>query len=74
MRNDIAQNVWEAIENAQKPRIKDAPDHIKSLVALREQARQQLNWAQADRLRTEIEAQGWQVLDMPEGPRLECTS
>ena len=40
------------------------------LVAARTQARQQRDWAQADDLRGQIEALGWQVNDTPDGPKL----
>ena len=43
---------------------------VLELVQAREAARRSRDWASADRLRGEIAAQGWQVLDTPEGPRL----
>jgi hypothetical protein len=41
------------------------------LLEERTTARAQKDWARADALRGEIEAMGWQVLDTPEGPKLE---
>jgi len=36
----------------------------------RERARTARDWAEADRLRDEIRAQGWEVRDGPNGPEL----
>jgi cyanophycinase-like exopeptidase len=47
------------------------PPEALRLLAARQAARQERDWASADRLRAEIAALGWQVLDTPEGPRLE---
>jgi hypothetical protein len=44
---------------------------VMELVSERETARKRKDWSEADRLRDEIAAQGWQVQDTPEGPRLE---
>ncbi|MBK8800165.1 MAG: hypothetical protein IPM07_29400 [Anaerolineales bacterium] len=35
-------------------------------------ARARKDWAEADRLRAQIEELGWQVLDTPDGPQLEA--
>ncbi len=43
---------------------------ISSLVAKRELARTEKNWAEADRLRREIETAGWQVNDTASGPEI----
>lgn len=47
------------------------PEVVLQLVQEREAARQLKNWAEADRLRDLIAAQGWQVLDTRQGPQLE---
>ncbi|WP_060687194.1 CysS/YqeB C-terminal domain-containing protein [Ardenticatena maritima] len=47
------------------------PAHVLALVEERQAARARKDWAQADRLRDEIAAHGWRVLDTPDGPRLE---
>jgi cysteinyl-tRNA synthetase len=48
-----------------------APDAAASeLLAAREAARAESDWAQADRLRDELRASGWEVRDGPEGPEL----
>jgi cysteinyl-tRNA synthetase len=48
-----------------------APDAAaRELLERREQARAARDWAEADRLRDELAAQGWQVRDSPGGPEL----
>lgn len=46
------------------------PENVAELVNVREQARQAKNWAESDRLRDEIKALGWDVLDTSEGPKV----
>jgi cyanophycinase-like exopeptidase len=46
------------------------PPAILDLVAAREAARQRHDWATADALRAQIQAQGWSVRDTPAGPEL----
>ena len=43
---------------------------ILALVAAREAARREQDWAAADALRSQIEALGWQVQDTPSGPNV----
>ena len=66
---DLPQEVWEAIEAAQTAQ-NEPPEGIKALTAQREEARKNADWPLSDRLRVQIEAQGWQVLDTPDGPQL----
>jgi cysteinyl-tRNA synthetase len=47
-----------------------APPELVELRDAREQARQSRDYAEADRLRDEIRARGWEVRDGPEGPEL----
>ncbi|MFN3331372.1 MAG: cysteinyl-tRNA synthetase [Caldilinea sp.] len=49
-------------------------DNTLGLLRQRTEARRQKDWATADRLRAEIEAAGWRVLDTPEGSVLEPIS
>ncbi len=49
----------------------EPPPHVLALVEQRQIARLKQDWATADALRQELAQQGWQVLDTPEGPRLE---
>jgi cysteinyl-tRNA synthetase len=48
----------------------DVPERVQALVAQREQARAAKQWAEADRLREEIRAAGFQITDSPDGPQL----
>jgi cysteinyl-tRNA synthetase len=48
----------------------DAPDVIRALADARLAARDDRNFDEADRLRSEIEAQGWEVRDVEDGYRL----
>ncbi len=47
---------------------KDIPDNLKVIIADREKARNNQDWASADSLRTELNKAGYTVLDMPTGP------
>lgn len=67
-------SVWQHALEASiiQPQEPDQPSpQVKELVQERELARQRKDWSEADRLRQEIAAQGWQVQDTPEGPHLE---
>jgi cysteinyl-tRNA synthetase len=46
----------------------DAPAEIVGLAQERANAREQRDWAEADRLREQIEAAGWEVRDVAEAP------
>ena len=45
-------------------------DEVAALRDARERARAQRDWAEADRLRDELRAMGWEVRDGPDGPEL----
>ncbi len=47
------------------------PAEVSRLVEARQAARLRKDWAAADSLRVQLAGQGWQVLDTPEGPRVE---
>ncbi len=49
----------------------EPPPEVLALVQARAEARARKDWPTADRLREEIAAHGWRVVDTPEGPRLE---
>ncbi len=44
---------------------------VLALVEQREAARRRKDWPAADRLRQQIAASGWQVMDTPDGPKIE---
>jgi cysteinyl-tRNA synthetase len=48
----------------------EAPSEVIELRDAREKARAERDWAEADRLREQIRAQGWEVRDSPGGPEL----
>jgi cysteinyl-tRNA synthetase len=48
----------------------EAPPEVAELADAREQARAARDYAEADRLREAIRAQGWEVRDSPNGPEL----
>ncbi|HTP99552.1 MAG TPA: cysteine--tRNA ligase [Casimicrobiaceae bacterium] len=54
-----------------KPREEDAPADVKDLAEARAAARKSKNWAEADRLRVELAARGWEMEDQPAGYRLK---
>lgn len=49
----------------------DAPPELLGKLAARNAARKAKDWATADRLRDEIAAAGWKIVDAPTGARLE---
>ena len=59
-------------DRAAAGQVRQAPEVVLRLAAERQQARELRDWAEADRLRGEIQGMGWQVMDTPEGPRLEA--
>jgi hypothetical protein len=64
----IWQQAVEAV--AAKPPAVEPPLEVLELASRRQQARERRDWAAADMLRSEIEALGWSVQDMAEGPRV----
>jgi len=49
---------------------RERPERAKELARRRNVARAEREYAEADRLRDELRAQGWEVRDGPEGPEL----
>jgi cysteinyl-tRNA synthetase len=49
----------------------DAPPELQALLEQRKAAKQKKDWALADRLRDQIAAAGWKIVDGPTGARLE---
>jgi cysteinyl-tRNA synthetase len=56
--------------SAWRPREEALPEAILVLAQMRQQARLAKHWAQADTLRAEMVAQGYEVEDTPAGPRV----
>jgi cysteinyl-tRNA synthetase len=52
---------------AWQPREEPAPEPVQALAAARSAARAARQWAEADRLRGELQAAGWDVEDRPDG-------
>ena len=52
---------------------KGIPHEIQALVQEREAAREARDWGKADRIREELEEQGWQVEDTRQGPRIKSS-
>lgn len=73
----ISAEVWQlvvengAAEATPEPALlPQAPQEVLSLVEQRQKARLRLLWSEADVLRDQIAALGWQVIDTPAGPQL----
>ena len=73
----ISGSAWQEVNSAEERRVDElnaaqvVPDDVKHLVAERQAARSQRNWAEADRLRAQIAALGWNVKDKSDGPTIE---
>ena len=52
------------------PAEQEIPDAVSALVAAREQARKDKDYAAADQLRCDIEAQGFSLEDTRDGPKV----
>jgi hypothetical protein len=66
---DIPPDVWDLVCNP--PLLQEIPsDEIIALVDKRQLARDNKQWAESDRLRTEIAALGWMVQDSKDGYKL----
>lgn len=69
--------IWQAAQagiadrQPSTPASSEPPPEVLSLVAEREAARARRDWSQADALRGQITALGWQISDTPQGPKLE---
>jgi cysteinyl-tRNA synthetase len=50
---------------------KDLPEEIQNMLEEREKARKENNWEKADRIRDEIQKQGYRLEDSEKGPKIE---
>lgn len=64
---DIPSHVWDLVRNAPPLADDTPPEAVIALAEQRLQARAGRNWAESDRLRNEITAQGWSVQDGKDG-------
>ncbi len=62
-----------SLENSTRDNEQDSPidDKLSQLLLDRTEARSAADWARADRIRDELAALGWKVVDTADGPRLE---
>jgi cysteinyl-tRNA synthetase len=58
------------LENLLEPETVEAGEEAEAMLRAREEARAAKDFAQADRLRDELRARGWEVRDGPSGPEL----
>ena len=49
----------------------EVPEEVKDIYEKREQVRQEKDWAEADRLRREVEKLGYEFIDTPEGVKIK---
>lgn len=54
-----------------QPQVEEAPAEVREMMAQRQQARAEKRWQDADALREQITAAGWELMDTPEGPKLK---
>ena len=54
-----------------QPKVEEAPAEVLELLVQRQQARAEKRWKDADALRDQINAAGWELMDTPEGPKLK---
>ena len=56
-----------------RPDTAEVPAPVRELLDQRQAAKQARDWPEADRIRDEIQALGFRVIDRPEGPTVEAT-
>ena len=70
-RDDLAEMLGVlALENLLEPETVEAGAEAEAMLRAREEARAARDFAEADRLRDELRARGWEVRDGPSGPEL----
>jgi len=53
------------------PKVRESiPEHVAALALNRDEARENKNWAESDKIRDEINALGWEILDTSKGQEL----
>ncbi len=67
---DLAEELWTEVGGVHVRYDEEPENGVLDRVAGRERARQEKDWATADRLRDELHAEGWAVEDTSDGPVL----
>ena len=69
---DVSGPVWEAAAAAETEQtaVQEPPREVYDLVAARDHARAARDWDEADALRDQVAAMGWQIMDTPDGSEL----
>lgn len=70
LEKDISTQAWELVLNAPALEGGAPPEHVIALAEQRLAARASKNWAESDRIRDELSAQGWAVQDGKDGYKL----
>lgn len=70
LEKDISTQAWELVLNAPPLEGDAPPEHVIALAEQRLAARASKNWAESDRIRDQLSAQGWAVQDGKDGYRL----
>jgi len=60
-----------SLDLLRKPEEKEVPDEVHQIIQERDQYRKDKNWAESDRLRQALQDRGYEVLDTPEGTRIQ---
>ena len=68
--HELVRRALDVFGLASLAREEDAPAEVHELARRRQQAREEREYAEADRLRAQIDAAGWEVRDDPDGFRL----
>lgn len=63
-------NIWQSADRA-KEKQEQIPENVLAWMREREKARGNKKWKDADELRAQIENEGWEVEDTPQGPQLK---
>ena len=70
LHKDISAEAWELVLNAPALEETGPPENVVALAEQRSAARASKNWAESDRLRDALSAQGWTVQDGKDGYKL----
>ncbi len=71
LRADVWEQALESHRQTTDSSTSDIPQEVSELVNSRQEARIQKDWSEADRLRDQVLALGWQIQDTADGPQVE---